>query len=100
MSLENAPHGAGPDPHGAGVGDAQSQGQPAQSREMTRTEMVLWIQDATTEDLLRKWRFEPCGSPWFRGPVGLAFAMEIGKRRTDDPVGWSQASKRVGWEAR
>lgn len=67
---------------------------------MTPEEMVLWIQNATTEELLQKWRFDASPSPWFEGYVGGVFRDEVAKRRKDDPAGWSKASKLVGWRER
>ncbi len=67
---------------------------------MTNDEMVQWIDTASYEDLLRKWRFEPAGSPFFSLGVGEYFAVAMEERKKNisfmDGV---NASKKVGWEA-
>ena len=49
------------------------------------------------EGLLRKWRFAPCGDPWFQGETGDYWGQRMAELREQgvDTVG---ASKRVGWE--
>ncbi len=64
---------------------------------MTIEEMKKWIDDASYEDLLRRWRFDPPGSPWFQGKLGDYYQQMMNKKReTADHVA---ASKRVGWGA-
>lgn len=65
---------------------------------LTEREMLAWIKTASYEDLLRKWRTEPIGSPWFREDVGAcfekAFARARGKLSVEEVA---EISKRVGW---
>ena len=64
-------------------------------------EMIKWIDGASYEDLLRRWRNEPAGSEWFQGEVGHRYVKVMNLR-------WSEtqdaervaASKRIGWECR
>lgn len=61
-------------------------------------EMLKWIEEASLEDLLRKWRKEPAGSPWFAGgEVTRTYTMRMAKLREENPAEWVAASKRVGW---
>jgi len=75
----------------------------------TKQEMVAWINQASYEDLLRKWRFEPAGSHWFRGEVGKYFEKMMNERRVCEEVAETLmtgetpnvnaiASKRIGWQ--
>ena len=60
--------------------------------------MKSWIDTASYEELLTKWRFSPSGSPWFQGEVGNYFGEMMNKRRAE--VGEAEAvrvSKAVGW---
>ena len=59
-------------------------------------EQKEWIDNASYETLLRKWRFAPFGDPLLQGETGQYFAKKMGeKKQTCDHV---QASKNVGWE--
>ena len=61
-----------------------------------------WIDNASYEQLLEKWRFSPVGSPWFQGEVGEYFA-KVMKDRRSQPGGDDEhvrASKAIGWEGR
>lgn len=66
---------------------------------MTRDEMMLWIDNATYEQLLSKWRHAPVGDPFFVGEVGVYYSATMSRRRdallADEHV---RASKAVGWE--
>jgi hypothetical protein len=75
----------------------------------TKQEMVAWISQATYEELLRKWRFEPAGSHWFRGEVGKYFEKMMQVRKVSEEVAQElmtgetpdvhvQASKKIGWD--
>ena len=58
-----------------------------------------WIDAASYEELLRKWRFEPSGSDWFAGDVGAYFVAAMKRKREE--IGHDaavQASKSIGWE--
>ena len=66
---------------------------------MTTEEMKNWIDKASYEQLLERWRFAPVGAPLFRGEIGSYYRKVIAKRRdeTDNAV-CVQASKNIGWE--
>ena len=65
---------------------------------MTEQQMKDWIDAATYEQLLSKWRFEPAGSPWFQGKMGDYFSVALDKRRAAcSPGEQVAASKNVGW---
>lgn len=56
----------------------------------------LWIDNASYEDLLRKWRHAPLGDPMFEGETGDYFCKVMSaKKESCDDV---RASKLVGWE--
>ena len=66
---------------------------------MTIEEMKKWIDSASYEELLRKWRFAPAGSPWFQGEIGIYFDEVIRKKRKE--IGdeeHTRISKAIGWE--
>lgn len=78
---------------------------------MTPDEMKAWIDSATYEELLRKWRFTPPGDPFFAGDLGLYYSAQMhakldsealatsiihGKAMTPDSL-HTTASKRIGW---
>ena len=74
----------------------------------TKQEMVAWINQASYEDLLRKWRFEPAGSKWFAGEVGTYYRKKMNERRLAEEVALTLmtgetpnvnaiASKKIGW---
>lgn len=65
---------------------------------MTDEEMKQWIDDATLEQLLNKWRFAPVGEPMFQGDIGKYYAKVMTAKRSADPAGWVAASKRIGWD--
>ena len=55
----------------------------------------LWIDGATYEQLLYKWRNAPFGDKMFQGDAGDYYSkVMFEKKRTADHV---QASKNVGW---
>jgi len=57
-----------------------------------------WIDAATYEDLLTRWRFAPSGSPWFQGEVGKYFELIMSQKRKE--IGDAEAvraSKNIGW---
>ena len=65
---------------------------------MTRQEMMDWIDNASYEQLLCKWRFAPIGDPFFQGAMGDYYAEVLSRRRNEDPARHVQASKNIGWE--
>jgi len=68
---------------------------------MTPEDMKKWIDAASYEDLLFKWRFARPGDPFFQGDIGQYYKTELTKKR--DAVGPGEAvraSKSVGWDPR
>lgn len=65
---------------------------------MTPEEMKAWIDKASYEELLRKWRFEPSGTGWFEGEVGKYYEEVMSKKRLEiGDAAATQASKNIGW---
>jgi hypothetical protein len=65
---------------------------------MTDAERIAWIDSASLEDLLRKWRFGRSGDPYFEGAMGEHFAATMkAKREAEGPEAWTRASKNIGW---
>jgi len=65
---------------------------------MTEDEMKKWIDGASYEELLRKWRFGKSGSPWFRGHVGEYFGRVMSEKKAALPPGEAATvSKRLGF---
>lgn len=65
---------------------------------MNEAERKTWIDQASYEDLLRRWRQEPAGSPWFAGEVGVYYKEAMARKKAE--VGDSEqvrASKAIGW---
>jgi len=65
---------------------------------MIPKKMKDWIDTASYEELLTRWRFAPSGSPWFQGEVGKYYEEVMSKRKAE--VGEAaavQASKNIGW---
>ncbi len=65
---------------------------------MTNDEMKKWIDDATYEDLLRKWRTSPSGDAFFQGELGDYYTKVMIRKRSE--VGHDaavRASKNIGW---
>lgn len=61
-------------------------------------EMKEWIDNASYEALLSRWRNAPAGDPFFQGEVGEYYKKVMGDRRVE--VGDAEhvpASKRIGW---
>lgn len=57
-----------------------------------------WIDNASHEQLLRKWRFAPSGDPFFTGETGEYYGKALAEGRRADPAGHTQASKNIGWD--
>ena len=55
-----------------------------------------WIDNATYDELLSKWRFAKVGDPLFQSETGVYYGevMAEKKKQCYDPV---KVSKRVGW---
>lgn len=63
---------------------------------MNDAERKKWIDNASLKELLEKNRFEPAGSLWFIGEIGVYFLKVMRKKRDADPLGWTRASKELG----
>lgn len=62
-------------------------------------EQKAWIDNASLEELLRRWRFAKAGEDdIFQGEAGKYFADVMFLHRKADLAGWVTASKRVGWD--
>ena len=59
-------------------------------------ELLEFINTASDEELLRRWRFAPAGDPIFIGKAGEAYVKAMKKLQATK--GFSTISKRVGWE--
>jgi len=59
-------------------------------------EQKAWIDSASYETLLNKWRFAPIGDPMFQGEDGDYFAKVMYAKRDAEPDGGVRASKNVG----
>lgn len=65
---------------------------------MTEKEMKAWIDKASYVSLLKKWRFEPSGTPWFEGEVGKYFEEVMHKKKLEiGDAAAVRASKDIGW---
>lgn len=66
--------------------------------EMDKQKMKDWIDNATYEQLLHRWRFASVGSPWFQGEIGDYFKKVMLKKKTEiGDAAAVKASKYVGW---
>ena len=58
-----------------------------------------WIDKASYETLLRKWRFAPTGDPFLQGEVGEYYSKVMFEKRDALPHDQQvRASKNVGWD--
>ena len=65
---------------------------------MDKQGMKAWIDGATYEQLLRRWRFAAAGDPFFQGDVGVYYKEAMAEKRVQ--VGNAEhvaASKSIGW---
>ena len=60
-------------------------------------EQKKWIDEASYEQLLRRWRFSDVGDEMFIGEAGEYFSMVFAQKRMNDPTKAVAASKTVGW---
>jgi hypothetical protein len=58
-----------------------------------------WIDDATYEQLLERWRFGADIS-WFQDECGEHYLTVMSRKRDEDPAGAVRACSRIGWERR
>lgn len=58
-----------------------------------------WIDTASYEELLRKWRYAPVGDPMFQDDTGQYYSKQMAEKRkeigNDEQV---RASKNIGWD--
>jgi len=55
--------------------------------------MINWINDASIEALILKYRYEPIGSSWFIGEVGTHFFNVISASRASRPNDWTEINQ-------
>ena len=60
-------------------------------------EHKAWIDNASLETLLRKWRFAPAGDPLLANDTGTYFSKVMFAMRDKDNAAWVRASKNIGW---
>lgn len=61
--------------------------------------MKRWIDNASYEALLSKWRNAPVGDPFFQGEIGDYYKEALGcKRDLAGPAEAARASKAIGWD--
>jgi len=60
--------------------------------------MKTWIDNASYEELLYKWRFAESGDPFFSGEMGEYYSKVIREKRDALEPGIAAAiSKKIGW---
>lgn len=65
----------------------------------TEAELILWIEEASAQELISVWRRLPTGHPLMRGNVGVRFAQVFAKRRAEaGRETWQEASDLAGWD--
>ena len=62
----------------------------------SKEQMLEWIDNASLEELLYKWRFAEVGSPYFIGEVGEYYSKVMFAKRQQDEAAWVAASKSLG----
>lgn len=68
-------------------------------KKVMTAEQKEWIDNASYEELLRKWRFAPAGDPFFRGEAGKYYTKKLAEKKQE--VGQEAhvaASKSIGWD--
>ncbi len=59
-------------------------------------EQKAWIDGASYEDLLRRWRFAPAGDPMFQGETGTYYQDVMARKRKEvGDAGAVAASKAI-----
>ena len=65
---------------------------------MNNEEMKTWIDNASYEELLKKWRYAKSRDPFFFGEIGQHYKKVVGEKKSrlthEQQVA---ASKSVGW---
>ena len=65
---------------------------------MNEQEMKAWIDAASYEALLNKWRFAPVGEAMFQGATGDYYRKVLEQKKAALPPGEAvRASKSIGW---
>ena len=65
---------------------------------MNEQEIKAWIDGASYEALLQKWRFAPAGDPYFAGAMGDYYAQVMEQKKAATPPGEQvRISKALGW---
>jgi hypothetical protein len=58
-----------------------------------------WIDNASYESLLHRWRFAISGDPFFQGDTGEYYKKVMAEKKAALPPGEAaNCSKRIGWE--
>ncbi len=66
---------------------------------MNISDMKKWIDEASYQQLLTKWRNDPTGSPWFIGEVGDYYTEKMTEKKNAITSAEAvAASKNVGWD--
>ena len=66
---------------------------------MINEKLKEWIDNASYEELLRRWRFAPMDDPMFRMDTGEYYRVIMNKRGSElDACERVAISKRVGWD--
>ena len=66
---------------------------------MIEADMRTWLDNASYEELLAKWRNAPAGDPFFRGELGEYYRKVMNRKRAEVGNGEHvRASKAIGWE--
>ena len=66
---------------------------------MNIEEMKTWIDGASYEELLSKWRFAGCGDAFFMGEVGIHYSNVLEKKCKEvGDVEHTRISKKLGWK--
>jgi len=65
---------------------------------MTQKQMKAWIDKATYEQLMAKWRFAPSGDLFFQGELGEYYRAKLDeKRKLLSNIELVKISKQIGW---
>lgn len=63
-----------------------------------RLEDKKWIDNASYEQLLSRWRFSPVGDSIFLDDTGEYYATVMRQKREEDNAEHVNVSKSIGWE--
>ena len=68
--------------------------------ESKEDQMTKWIDNASYEELLRKWRFAAVGDLFFQGDVGAYYTKVMAEKKAQLDDNGVSASKRIRWYGR